>query len=124
MDAIKRSPEGPVSYGAARGDRVTPPEVESRIIDIFSAKASAVMTNVPGPRETVYLAGAARCATVLVWAPTAGSVGMSVSIFSYAGEVTVGLLVHAAQVPEPQSIVDRVQRELTAMASLAPAVPA
>jgi diacylglycerol O-acyltransferase len=98
---------------------LTPPEVESRIVDIFSAKATAVMTNVPGPRETVYLAGVPMRA-VLVWAPTSGSVGMSVSIFSYHGEVTVGLLVHSELVPNPESIVDRIQRELAALARLAP----
>jgi hypothetical protein len=45
---------------------------------------------------------------------------MSVSIYSYRGEVSVGLLVHARLVPDPQSIVVRLQRELTAMAKLAP----
>ena len=58
------------------------------------------MTNVPGPREPVYLAGV-RVRAVLVWAPTSGSVGMSVSIFSYQGEVTVGLMVDAAARARP-----------------------
>ena len=79
------------------------------------------MTNVPGPREIVYLAGSPM-RTVLVWAPTAGSVGMSVSIFSYNGEITVGVLVHAQLVSDPQSIVDRLQRELTAMSKLASSI--
>ena len=121
MDDIKHSPEGPVSYAVLETVGLTPPGIESRIVDVFTAKATAVMTNVPGPRETVYLAGTPMRA-VLVWAPTAGSVGMSVSIFSYHGEVTVGLLVHAHVVPDPQSILDRLQRELAAMARLVPAV--
>ena len=119
MDEIKHSPEGPVSYAVLEAVGLTPPAIESRIVDIFTAKATAVMTNVPGPRETVYLAGTPLRA-VLVWAPTAGSVGMSVSIFSYRGEVSVGLLVHARLVPDPQSIIVRLQRELAAMAKLAP----
>ena len=120
MDQIKHSPEGPVSYAVLEAVGMTSPEVESRIIDIFTAKASAVMTNVPGPRETVYLAGGA-LRGVLVWAPTAGSVGMSVSIFSYDGAVTIGLLVHSELMPEPQSITTRLEREVAAMAKLAPA---
>jgi WS/DGAT/MGAT family acyltransferase len=120
MDSIKDSPEGPISYAILEAVGLTPPGVESRIVDIFTAKASAVMTNVPGPRETVYLAGTP-LRTVLVWAPTSGSVGMSVSIFSYHGEVTVGLLVHSQLVPNPQAIVDRVQSELKALARLKPA---
>ncbi len=121
MDEIKRSPEGPVSYAVLEAIGTTPAELESRIVDIFTAKASAVMTNVPGPRETVYLAGSP-LRTVLVWAPTAGSVGTSVSIFSYDGAVTIGLLVHAELVPEPQAIVERVEREVAALERLAPAV--
>jgi WS/DGAT/MGAT family acyltransferase len=119
MDAIKHSPEAPISYAILQAVGLTPAAIESRVIDIFTAKASAVMTNVPGPRETVYLAGTA-LRGVLVWAPTSGSVSMSVSIFSYHGEVTVGLLVHAHLVPDPQAIVDRVKPELRALARLAP----
>ena len=121
MDEIKDSPEGPVSYAVLEAVGLTPPGIESHIIDIFTAKATAVMTNVPGPREIVYLAGSPM-RTVLVWAPTAGSVGMSVSIFSYNGEITVGVLVHAQLVSDPQSIVDRLQRELTAMSRLASSI--
>jgi diacylglycerol O-acyltransferase / wax synthase len=119
MDAIKRSPEGPVSYAMLEAAGRTPIEVEQRIVDFFTSKATAVMTNVPGPRRTAYLAGSPLRA-VLVWAPTAGSIGMSVSIFSYAGHITIGLLVHAALVPDPQTIVERLHREVTAMARLAP----
>lgn len=120
MDEIKHSPEPLLSYAVLEAIGLTPPEVEDRIVDVFTARATAVTTNVPGPRETVYLAGS-RLRSVLVWAPTAGSVGTSVSIFSYGGSVTVGLLVHARQVPDPQAIIDRVRSEISAMARLAPA---
>ena len=66
---------------------------------------------------------------VLVWAPTSGSIGMSVSIFSYRGEVTIGLMVDAALVPDPESIIDQLERELDVLAKLqqsnptAPAAP-
>lgn len=119
MDEIKHSPEGPVSYVVLEAVGLTPPEIERRIVDMFTAKATAVMTNVPGPRETVYLAGCPLRA-VLVWAPTAGSVGTSVSIFSYDGQITIGLLAHAGLIPDPRSITERVRREVTAMARLAP----
>ena len=81
------------------------------IVDLFSGKGTAVMTNVPGPTEPVYLAGAP-IRTVLVWAPTSGHIGMSVSIFSYRGEVTVGLMVDAALVPDPATIVERLHQEV------------
>ncbi len=119
MDQIKSSRQGPVSYAVLSAGGLTPVGVESRIVNFFSSKATAVMTNVPGPREPVYLAGS-RVDTVLIWAPASGSVGLSVSIFSYCGEVTLGLMVDGELVSKPQAIVDGVERELRALAKLAP----
>ena len=52
---------------------------------------------------------------VLVWAPCSGSVGMSVSVFSYAGKVTAGFLSDAGLVPEPQALADDFRREVLAL---------
>jgi len=120
MQAIKDSPEGPVSYGVLGAMGAAPPAVEAQLIDLFSAKASLVLTNVPGPRAPVYLAGT-QLRGVLVWAPCAGSVSTSVSIFSYDGQVTVGFMVDASLIPEPEAIVSAVDAEL---AALLPAVRA
>jgi diacylglycerol O-acyltransferase / wax synthase len=117
MSEIKKGRDGPVSYGLLSAIGLTPEPVERRIVDLFSAKGTAVMTNVPGPREPVYLAGAP-VRTVLVWAPTSGHIGMSVSIFSYRGEVTVGLMVDAALIPDPDRIVTQLEAELEALGRL------
>jgi diacylglycerol O-acyltransferase / wax synthase len=119
MAAIKRSREGPISYAILKAMGMTPRRMESRIVDIFTAKASAMTTNVPGPREVVYMAGAPVRA-VLVWAPVSGSVGMTVSIFSYHDQVTIGLLVDAGLVPNPQAIALHAERELAELARLEP----
>ena len=116
MDAIKRSREGAMSYGILGAMGVTPVAVEGGIIDFFSAKASLVLTNVPGPRQPVYLAGA-RVDGVLAWAPCAGAVSMSVSIFSYAGKVSVGFLVDAGLVPDPAELVSALDEELSLLAA-------
>jgi WS/DGAT/MGAT family acyltransferase len=117
MQEIKAGRDGPVSYGLLSLTGMTPEPLERRIIDLFTAKGTAVMTNVPGPRETVYLAGTA-VRSVLVWAPTSGHIGMSVSIFSYRGEVTVGLMVDAALVPGPDRIVAQLEQEVEALEQL------
>ena len=119
MGEIKSSREGPVSYEVLSAAGVAPVSVERRIVDLFSSKGTMVLTNVPGPRETVYFAGTP-VSSVLVWAPTSGHIGMSISIFSYHGQVTVGLMVDAALVPDPQHVVDELELELAQLGSPAP----
>jgi WS/DGAT/MGAT family acyltransferase len=117
MQEIKQSRDGAVSYGFLSVMGLTPEPIERRVVDALTAKGTAVMTNVPGPREPVYLAGTP-VRTVLVWAPTSGHIAMSVSIFSYRGEVTVGLMTDAALVPDPEQIVTRLEQELQTLAAL------
>ena len=105
------SHEGPIAYGILSAIGMTPPQVEDLLIGFFTQKASAVVTNVPGPRETVYLAGTP-VRGVLVWAPCSGSIGMTVSIFSYAGEVTVGFMTDVGVVPDPKPLVREFEAEL------------
>jgi diacylglycerol O-acyltransferase / wax synthase len=117
MTQIKRSPEGAISYGMLGAIGATPAAIEQRLLDLFSASGSAVMTNVPGPREPVYLAGTP-VRGVLVWAPTSGSVSMSVSIFSYDGDVTVGVMSDRGLVPDPGEIVSAFAREVDELLAL------
>jgi diacylglycerol O-acyltransferase / wax synthase len=117
MTELKSSRDGAVSYSLLSVSGLTPEPVERRIIDVFSGKGTAVMTNVPGPKKPVYLAGTP-VRTVLFWAPTSGHIGMSVSIFSYRGEVTVGLMVDAALIPDPDRIVVQLEDELQALSQL------
>jgi len=118
MDAIKHGHEGAISYGILELMGRTPALVESRLIDFFSAKGSMVLTNVPGPRRTLSVAGTP-LAGVLVWAPCSGSIAMSVSIFSYAGKVTVGFLTDAGLVPDPGALADATRAEVLGLARYA-----
>ena len=115
MDALKNSHEGVISYGILGLMGRTPAQLEQRLIDFFSAKGSMVLTNVPGPRRPLSLAGTP-VAGVLVWAPCSGSVSMSVSVFSYANKVTVGFLTDAWLVPEPRQLATAFRAELLALA--------
>ncbi len=114
MEGIKHSPEGPISYGLLEAIGRTPTPVEHRLNELFTARATTVVTNVPGPRETVYFAGSP-VRGVLVWAPRSGSIAMSVAIFSYAGEITVGLMVDAGLVPDPERIIAAYEEEMEAL---------
>lgn len=87
-------------------------------MDFFSSKATAVMTNVPGPRRTVYFAGTP-IAGSLAWVPATGKIGMGVSILSYAGAVTVGLQTATALIPDPETILRAFGEELAELERLA-----
>jgi WS/DGAT/MGAT family acyltransferase len=117
MDEIKHSPEGAISYGILSAIGLTPPQVEQRLLDVFSSKTTAVMTNVPGARAPVSIAGAT-VSGVIGWVPTGGTGGMGVSIFSYAGGVTVGFQVDAGLVPDPETIVDHFEHEMATLGVL------
>jgi WS/DGAT/MGAT family acyltransferase len=114
MDAVKRSNEGAISFAILTAMGRTMAAVEERLIDFFTAKGTLVLTNVPGPRARISVCGA-QVAGVLVWAPASGSLGMSVSIFSYAGEVTVGFLADAGLVEDPQALADDFCTEVAAI---------
>ena len=118
MDAIKGSHEGAFAFGILGLMGRTPVQLEQRLLDYFTAKGSMVLTNVPGPRKRLSLAGTP-LSGVLVWAPCSGSVGMSVSVFSYAGKVTVGFLTDAGLVSDPQALADGFRDELLALARAA-----
>jgi diacylglycerol O-acyltransferase len=114
MVEIKHSPEAAVSYGLLGAIGRTPVEIEKLLVETFTTKATAVMTNVPGPRQRVYFAGSP-IRGVLVWAPRSGGVGMSIAILSYAGEITVGLMVDEGLIPDPERITHALEREVQAL---------
>lgn len=114
MDAIKHSHEPAISFGILSAVGMTPTQVEARLISFYADKASAVVTNVPGPRDSVYLAGAP-LQGVLVWAPCSGNLGTSVSIFSYAGQVTAGFMTDIGVIADPQPLVHAFDHELRAL---------
>lgn len=111
MNRIKSSPEAPLAYGLLNAMGMVPRVIEDRLIGFFTDKASMVVTNVPGPRERLSFAGAP-IESVLVWAPCSGSIGMTVSIFSYAGGVTIGFMTDTALVPDPEPLARRYEAEL------------
>ncbi len=119
MDAIKHSPEGALSYALLGIIGATPLPVERRLVDVLAPKTSAVMTNVPGPREPIHFAGS-QVTGILAWVPASGSIGMGISIFSYDGGVRIGLQVDAGLVPDPETIIAAIGDELT---ELVPASP-
>lgn len=121
MDALKGSAEPVVSFGVLGLLGMVPNEIEQVALDLFGAKATCVMTNVPGPRQTIYLAGS-RVNGLMFWVPQSGRLGLGVSIMSYAGQVWLGVATDAGLVPDPDNIIEGFHTEFDDLMSLVVAV--
>jgi diacylglycerol O-acyltransferase len=104
MNGRKDSYESVAFYNALRIMGQGPPPIANRLVNTFGTRATAVMTNVIGPRQQLYLAGSPLDA-LLAWVPTTGRMGVGVSILSYAGEVRLGVLTDEGLVPDPEAII-------------------
>jgi WS/DGAT/MGAT family acyltransferase len=114
MDKIKKSSEPWVIYAILNAVGLTGPKIESVALQLFGSKATAVMTNVPGPREEIYLAGKAM-RSMMFWVPQSARLGLGVSILSYAGQVRLGVATDSGLVPDPQTIIEAFQEEMKSM---------
>ena len=114
MDGLKRSPEALVAYGVLSLMGVAPVEVEQVGLRFFGSKATTVLTNVPGPREPLYLAGR-KLEKVMFWVPQSGRLGLGISILSYAGKVLMGVASDEGLVPDPERIVAGFAKEMESM---------
>jgi diacylglycerol O-acyltransferase / wax synthase len=114
MDAIKNSPEAVVATGILNFIGMTPRKIEKIIISIFGMKGTAVITNVPGPRQLLYLAGIP-ISTVIFWVPAPSSLSIGVSILSYNGNIMLGVATDAAIIPDPEHIIELFQQEFETM---------
>ncbi len=104
MEALKTSYQPVIAFGLLALAGVLPRVAQQEMLDLLANKATAVMTNVPGPQQPLFLAGA-RLAQIMFWVPQSGDIGMGVSILSYAGGVQFGLITDAGMVPDPEHVI-------------------
>jgi WS/DGAT/MGAT family acyltransferase len=113
ISRIRDSWEPLVTHVLARAIAVSPTPVGMTLMRFLAAKAVGVLTNVPGPRTRMALAGAP-VGGVVGWAPTSARQALTVTIFSYAGEVTFGFGTDPAVVPDANVFVTLLGEELAA----------
>ncbi|HEX5634486.1 MAG TPA: wax ester/triacylglycerol synthase family O-acyltransferase, partial [Gemmatimonadales bacterium] len=87
-----------------------PRALQDAVTAMLARSASLVMTNVPGPRQAMYLAGK-RIADLDFWVPQAGGIGLGLSILSYDGRIHFGAIADEGLVPDPAAIVARFAEE-------------
>lgn len=110
MLALKRSYEPVVTLGLVTALGYGPKLVQDRLFDLLLSRATAVMTNVPGPQRPLYLGGAA-IDQIMFWVPQSGEIGMGVSLLSFNNRVQLGLITDAALVCNPDEIIEHFQPE-------------
>ena len=110
MNALKGSMQPLLSFAmlAVAGMVVKP--AQDAMLSLFSKKTTAVMTNVPGPRDKLTFCGST-LEQALFWVPQSGTVGLGVSILSYGGGVQFGVISDTTLCPEPQAIIDQFEPE-------------
>jgi WS/DGAT/MGAT family acyltransferase len=114
IDYLKQTPEGFVTRTIVEVCGMTPVEVERLVIRFFTSKTSVVITNVAGPRQRLYLAGAP-IRQINFWVPQTAGLGLGVSIFSYMGGIVVGVMANGKLVPDPEAIVAAFEAEYAAL---------
>jgi WS/DGAT/MGAT family acyltransferase len=106
MEALKHSSQASVAFWLLTAMGLLPGIVEQQAIELFTTKASLVISNVPGPREPLYVAGA-RIERQFFWVPQAGSIGVGVSLLTYDGSVHFGVMADRNLIDHPEQIAAR-----------------
>ncbi len=122
MSEMKGSMQPLMAFGllAVAGLLIKP--AQDAMLSLFSKKTTAVMTNVPGPREKLKFCGAT-LEQSLFWVPQSGTVGLGVSILSYGGGVQFGVISDTTLCPEPQKIIDEFEPEFAKLAMVTLMLP-
>jgi diacylglycerol O-acyltransferase len=95
---------------------------QDAMLSLFSKKTTAVMTNVPGPRDKLKFCGAT-LEQSLFWVPQSGTVGLGVSILSYGGGVQFAVISDTTLCPDPQKIIDKFEPEFAKLTLLTLMLP-
>jgi WS/DGAT/MGAT family acyltransferase len=114
MDALKNTPEAFVAFGILNALGHTTSTVEHVVNEVFGRKASLVVTNVPGRREPLFMAGK-RLRDVMFWVPHPAPLGPGLVILSYAGKVIVGVRADEAVTKNPGRLVELFEEEASEM---------
>jgi len=110
MNELKASKQATVTLGFLAALGMGPSMVQKPVLEMLSEKATAVLTNVPGPQQPLYLAGS-KMKEMMFWVPQNGNIGLGISILSYDGKVFFGMISDHRLVAEPSAIITRFKGE-------------
>ncbi|MFM1990626.1 MAG: hypothetical protein RJA99_3583 [Pseudomonadota bacterium] len=122
MDDLKGGYQAVLAYTLLEVVGRVPKLVQDPILHYLAKKATAVMTNVPGPKAPLSLAGR-KLSRMMFWVPQSGDIGLGVSILSYAGGVQFGVIGDRRLCPEPQALIDAFQPQFDDLMLVASMLP-
>jgi diacylglycerol O-acyltransferase len=111
MSELKGSYQPVMAFGVLAVAGLLNKSGQDALLNLFAKKATAVMTNVPGPAQPLSFCGSTLRQSIF-WVPQSGDVAVGVSIFSYAGGVQFALITDERLCPEPQQVIDRFAPEM------------
>ncbi len=104
MDALKEGYQAILAFGLLGAVGLAPQPIQKQVLDLLARKATAVMTNVPGPQQPIHLAGST-LSRMMFWVPQSGDIGLGVSILSYNGSVQFSVIADSRLCPDPGAII-------------------
>jgi len=122
MQALKGGTQPLMAYGLLAVAGMLAKPAQDAMLNLFSKKTTAVMTNVPGPREKLTFCGSTLEQT-LAWVPASGDVGLGVSVLSYGGGVQFGVITDTLLCPDPQAIIDQFEPEFAKLSMVTMMLP-
>jgi diacylglycerol O-acyltransferase / wax synthase len=116
---LEESSEAEVMFGLMNAYGMAPEEISNPVIHRLGKKVTAVLSSIPGPPRTIYFAGKP-IQRMMGWVPQSGGLGLGLSLVTYAGSVSLGVITDAGLVPDPGSIVQGFQEELEELVKALP----
>ncbi len=111
MAALKQSPEARATLLGLTAAGHLPVTWEKALVGFLAGKSAAVVSNLPGPREPLSIAGT-QIDKLVFWPPQTGGIGVGISLFSYNGSLTAGISADRALIADPQDLLARFEDEL------------
>ncbi|MCE7874000.1 DUF1298 domain-containing protein [bacterium CPR1] len=108
---LKRSFQPAILCGILWLAGLLPRLLESLLVRLFGSRATAVVTNVPGPKVPMELRGQP-LRELMFWVPQSGRLGVGISLISYANTFRIGVATDAGLIPHPEEIVQGFEVEL------------
>ncbi len=110
MESLKTSAQPMVALWLLSALGSLPAAIEKQAVDVLTAKATVVISNVPGPQYPLFIADA-KVDRQFFWVPQAGSIGIGVSMLTYDGRVHFGLMADSNLIPKPAAVARTFGRE-------------